>query len=417
MGRPDLRSVVLAAVVAALSGCTGSRLGSCGSEEDGPRDADAPRAPVPCDPAPCDPCGPIPPPCRDECAQYACRFFADYVPSIPVAESRAFLPTVAMPPTPFLLTQGEAETPLRGRLAGNATRLSDERLMTDDRGTRFEVDGEIALSSLEWVSPRWCLTICNESMPLHVAVSVHAYSLQYGALDGLRDWVENGLLSADAGVDAGHTPIGREFSATLVTGGPKIELLDSSPMWKTKFVVKVPVTEGNAFGGGVRSSLSFGIVPPAFGTHKESGNSGVAGDVVLAAAWPISDRWRLTGAAAVSMPGDSDALHDLRVRHHDFVGSGTSAIEWWPWPRFGVSLGFTINGPYTRDTGLATDDISFYGNIGILYRITPCVEAHLLFSENAGNQVDLDQNPGDDIGFWSQRDADFSLTFGVSWAM
>jgi hypothetical protein len=354
----------------------------------------------------------VPPPCV-EVDSWGLAFFDEYVPAVPVAETRTFLSTAALPPTPFLLTQGEAETPLRGRVALNSTRISDERFMTDDNGTRFELDGELWLGNLEWVSPRFSLPIGCEALPMHVGLSLTAYSLQFGVLDELRNFVEEDLLGSDQVVQDAHSPIGKEFNATPAAGSP-IDLLDSSPMWKTKAVLKIPLSEGNGCGGGLRAALSLGLVPPAFGAESESGNSTIAGDAVLALGLPITDCFRVTAAGALTYPGDSDRLDDLGIEHRDLVWSGYVNLEWWASPRFAIALGVSANGPFTEDTGLPTDLTSVYVNLGLLWRPSPRTEIHLLFSENPGGKINVDQQPTDDLDFDTQRDSDFQLTLGGS---
>jgi hypothetical protein len=358
-------------------------------------------------------CAPVPPPCV-EVDSWGDAFFDAYVPQVLVAETRTFLGVVGMPATPFLLTPGEAETPRRGRIALNSTRVSDERAMTDENGTRFELDGEIWIGNLEWVSPRFSIPLGCEALAAHVGVVVTAYSLQYGVLDELRDWVENDLIGSDSIVDAAHTPIGREFSATLATGGPKIDLLDSSPMWKVKGLLKLPLSEGNGCGGGLRAAVSLGVTAPAFGTESESGNSTPAVDGVLALALPLSDCFRLTGAGSLTLPGDSDRLEDLDIDHRDFVWGAYVNAEWWVSHRFAVALGLSANGPYTDDSGLPTDLESVYVNLGLLYRPSCNTEIHLLFSENPGGDINTDQAPDDDLDWNTQRDSDFQLTLGAS---
>src|SRR5262245_46939846 len=46
-------------------------------------------------------------------------FFDAYVPVVPVGPSRSTFTTMVMPSTPWLLTQGEAVTPLCGRVGFN----------------------------------------------------------------------------------------------------------------------------------------------------------------------------------------------------------------------------------------------------------------------------------------------------------
>jgi hypothetical protein len=338
------------------------------------------------------------------------------VPIVPTAESRTFIGTVAMPPTPFLGTQGEADTPRCGRIAANSTRLSDERFMTDDEGNRFELDGEIWIATFEWVSPRFELCLAGHRVPMHAAVSLTAYSLQYGWLDEVRDFVENDLLSADANVDENHTPIGKEFSYVRAQGGDKVDALESEPMMKAKLIAKFPLSEGNGCGGGLRSALSAGLVLPAFGEQRRSGNTTLAADVALALALPLNDCWRLTGAAAVTFPGCSDRWSDLHIPTNDVVFGANVGIEWWVSRRFAIGLGATLNGPWSNGSGLPTDLWSVYVNLGLLYRPTPCTEIHLVFSENPSGGIDFDNTPDETLGWDVQRDADFSLTLGASWA-
>ena len=89
-------------------------------------------------------------------------------------------------------------------------------------------------------------------------------------------------------------------------------------------------------------------------------------------------------------------------------------VEWWVTPCFAVALGVSVNGPYTRDSGLPTDLFSFYTNLGVLYRISERTEVHLMFSENPGTGIVTDGDPSADYNLNTQRDADFNLTLGAT---
>ena len=338
-------------------------------------------------------------------------FFDAYVPVVPVGPSRSAFTTMVMPATPWLLTQGEASTPLCGRVGFNLSRISDERMFTDDVGNRYESDGEVQVAVLEGVSPVIWSDVGGCCIPFHVAGSLSAYSLNYAWFDHFRNFVEENLFNADQSVIDSHTLRGRELSITD-PGGDRHNLLDSTPMWKFEGVIKFPLPDVPVCSHALTGSLSVGIAPPAFGNHDESGNRTIQGDVTLAMALPFSEHFRLTGAANLAVPGESKALDRRGVDHHDLVGGGILGLEWWPTQRFAVSLGGTVNGPYTRDSGLSTDLASYYVNFGLLYRVSSRLEFHALFSENPGGKIAVNGTPSSDYSFDTQRDADFSVTFG-----
>ena len=130
--------------------------------------------------------------------------------------------------------------------------------------------------------------------------------------------------------------------------------------------------------------------------------------------WNPVERWRLTGAVNLALPGASRTLDRFGVDHQTLVLGGTLSAEWWPSPRFAVALGLSINGPYTRDSDAPTDLTSFYLNLGVLWRPNDRSEVHVLFAENPGNKIATDGDPSTDYSWLTQRDADFSLTFGGS---
>ena len=358
------------------------------------------------------PPGPIP---HLEAEPSACPSYCDaYVPTVPINDSRSAFTILVMPPTPWQTTQGEADTPARGRLAFHVSRLSDERLLTDDDGNVWESDGEMQTASLEWVSPRICLRGSGSwQAPAHVSVSLTAYSLQYAVLDGLRNFVEENLLNADQAVLDSHTIGGRELSITDASP-EKTHLLFAQPLWKAKVVGKVGLPDVRIGSGAIRSSFSVGVTPPAFGESTDSASDAFAVDAVLAFQVPIVHRLRLTGAASVTFPGSSPTYDDHGVGHVDAVGGAFGNLEWWVADRFAIALGMSWNQAYFEGTGLPMDLDSTYVNLGLMYRLTQGVEAHLLFSENTETQINT--APGSDFHD-SQKDADFVLTFGMSFVL
>ena len=398
----------IALATSVLAGCTGMRLGGGSSSNTVRYGLESPCAP-PCAPPAVAPCAPM---AREE-ARDCCRpFFADYVPAVPVGPSRTMITTLAMPPTPWLLTEGEAGTPSCGKVGFNLVRISDERAFTDNNANRFEFDGEEQVATLEVVSPRLHVNLGCASIPFHVAASMSAYTLNYGWYDGLRNFVEGDIIGWDSAIEDAHTLQGRELSVSQ-PAGPKTDLLDSDPMWKARAVLKVPLREQIVDGAGIQAAVSLGVTSPSFGSHSDSGNANIAVDLTFALAIPISDHWRLTGAANLALPGTSNVLDDLGIDHQSLVLGGVASIEWWVSRRFAVAAGVTINGPYTRGSGLPTDLTTFYGNLGILWRPTEKSEVHLLFSENFEKAIAVEGTPSTSYSD-SQKDADFSLTFGGS---
>lgn len=350
------------------------------------------------------------PPPTCECAGY---FFDEYVPVVPIGPSRTMHTTLAMPPVPWLLTDGEAGTPSRGRIAFHVARLSDERVYTDNRANTFAFDGEEQLATLEVVSPRLCVRAFDRSIGFHVAGSLTAHTLGFAWFADLRNVIENSIGNADAGIQAAHDDLGRELTITdgaLTT----TDLLDSTPLWKARLALKFPLRDIGVAGRRLSTAWSIGLTAPAFGGHAGSGNEAVQVDTTLAWALPLSERWRLTGALNVALPGRSSTLERFGIDHQTLVAGGVVSVEWWATRSFAVALGATVNGPYTRDTDAPTDLASFYLNLGLLWRPSDRAEVHLLFAENPGHKIVTNGLPDSDYTFFTQRDADFSLTFGGS---
>jgi hypothetical protein len=400
---------LVVSLAAGLTACAGSRLdGCCGP------------APRPCvAAAACDaPCRGTPPPSpcmppRECVSACAAGFFDGYVPVVPTPESRIAFTALIFPATPFLGTQGDGDTPRGGGVSLNFTRIDDERRFLDDEGTQYELDGELQVVTLEWVSPRQSLNLCGSCVPFHVGLSLSAYSGHQAMFDWLRDFVEENVVGQDPGVDAAHNPGGREFSATTFAGD-RTDFIDESPMWKAKGILKVPLPDFDVGGRPGRWSASLGVTAPAFGSHDASGNDTVVPELVLAASVPLSEKFRLTGAGSLTVPGSSRAFDDLGIDHDAVVAAGFANVEWWASCKFAVSLGLSVNGAYTRDSGLPSDYFSFYLNMGVLYRLSDRAEVHLLVSENPTTQIVTDGDADSDYTLNTQRDADFTITIGGS---
>jgi len=340
-------------------------------------------------------------------------FIDRYVPAVPIGPSRAMHTALVMPTTPWLLTDGEAGTPERGRVAFHLTRLSDERAYTDLPGNTWRFDGEEQLATLEVVSPRLCLDVLGRGQRFHLAGSVTAHTLGYAWFADLRDFVEDVIGQADAGIKAAHDPYGRALTRTDAAGATT-DLLDSTPVWKARGAIKFPLRETTLFGRTLSSAWSVGVGAPAFGGRSDSANESVQLDTTLAWALPLSERWRLTGGFDLALPGASRTLDRFGVRHRTLVPGGTLSAEWWPSPSFAVALGASINGPYTRDGSAPTDLTSYYLHLGVLWRASERAELHVLFAENPGNLIVTKGTPSSRYSFFTQRDADFSLTMGGS---
>jgi hypothetical protein len=356
---------------------------------------------------PCAPCAPT----RQEIDRRCQGFFDDYVPVVPVGPSRSTFTTMVVPPTPWLLTQGEAGTPACGRFGFNLTRVSDERVFTDNHSNQYESDGEVQVSVLEAVSPRLHASIGGTDVPYHLALSISAYQLESAWWDGARNFVEKDLLGAEQSIIDSHTLVGSELSITNPAGA-RTNLLDSSPMWKAAAAIKFPLPDTMVGCHRLSGAFTVELVGPTFGSHQNTGNDKVQGDVTLAAALPLSERWRLTGAGNLAIPGESRTLADFGLHHQTFLGSGILGIEWWAASRFAISLGGTINSPYTKNSGLSTDLTSLYVNFGLMWRLSSRAEIHALFSENPGGKIAVNGSPSTNYTFDTQRDADFSVTIG-----
>jgi hypothetical protein len=335
------------------------------------------------------------------------------VPVVPVAESRLAFSTLIMPSTPFLGTEGSGDTPARGGVSLNLTRLNDERRFRDDRDTQFVLDGELQVVTLEWVSPRQSVNLGCSCVPYHVALSISAYTDHVGMWDWLRDFVEEEIVGQDAGVAAAHNPGGREISATTATSD-RTDFANSTPMWKAKGVLKVPLPDFDVRGRPGRWAASLGITAPAFGENSDSGNDHVVPEVVLAAEVPLSERWRLTGAASLTVPGRSRTYESLEIDTQPVVWAWNAQAEWWATCRLAFAFGLAVNGPFTRDASLPSDHFSYYLTLGALYRVSDRVELHLVGAENPGTKIVEDGDANSDYTTNTQVDADFGISFGAS---
>jgi hypothetical protein len=320
-----------------------------------------------------------------------------------------------MPPVPWLLTDGEAGTPACGRVAFHLSRLSDERVYVDGHGNEFRCDGEEQIATLEVVGPRWCARLGDARLPFHLAGSLSAYSLDTAWFDGLRNTFEKYIGGGSDDFLANRDLRGRELAVDSAGLGYE-QLLDSTPVWRLRGALKVPLPDARLFGRGFASAWSLGLTLPALGERADSSNGALQVDTTLAWALPLSRRFRFTGAANLALPGESEALDRRGVAHETLVWGAVTTLEWWASRSFCVAVGFTVNGPYTQGGRAPTDLPSYYVNLGFLWRPTPCAEVHLLCAENPGGTINSTGLPSDDYDFRTQRDADFSLTFGGSLA-
>lgn len=375
--------------------------------------ADGIVSPARADEIPAAPCA-APPLSHEEACACARSFFADYVPAVPIGPSRATFTTLVMPPVPWGLTDGEAGTPACGRVAFNLSRLSDERQFTNADGLLFRFDGEEQLATIEAVSPRLRVGVgaCRD-LAFHVAGSVTAYTLNGAWFDGLRNLVEETIGQADQGIRDAHGAGGRELSITDAAD-VRTDLLDGTPMWKARVALKFPLPDVGVGRHALSSAWSVGVTAPAFGGHADSGNDAFALDTTLALALPLSERFRLTGAVNLALPGRSRTLDDFGIDHAPLVAGGVVSLEWWISRSVAVAVGLCVNGPYTRDSAMPTDLTSYYATLGVLWRVSERTEVHVLFAENPGTKIAVYGDADTDYGWDTQRDADFSLTFGGS---
>ncbi|MDJ0975696.1 MAG: hypothetical protein QNJ98_14640 [Planctomycetota bacterium] len=331
-----------------------------------------------------------------------------YHPSMPMGETRSAWTAPAVSPTPFSLTAGEAMTPLRGRVALNITRISDERFMVDNQSRRWDSDGEVRSIQLEVVSPRRVLSLGGLRIPVHVSASLHAYTLNHALFEGLRNWVEENLLGASDDVLDNHDTGGKD----LIIDGQ--DLLGSTPMWKLRFGVKVPLPRQRIGCYSLFSSVSVGLTLPAFGSSTDAGNEDLQPDVTLAWALPFSRKVWLTGAATVSAPGSSERFDELGIETEDVLANANLNLEYWISPCFGAGIGLQYQTSYLAGTGLSLDENSVYFNIGLFWRPHPRHTIHLVWSENPEGEIVFGSaNDFDD----AQKDADFTFLLGWRYSL
>lgn len=331
-----------------------------------------------------------------------------YHPSMPMGETRSAWTAPAVSPTPFSLTAGEAMTPLRGRLALNITRVSDERFMIDNQGRRWDSDGEVRSIQLEIVSPRRVLSLGCLRIPVHVSASLHAYTLEHALFEGLRNWVEEELLGAGSDILDNHDTGGKD----LIIDGQ--DLLGSTPMWKLRFGVKVPLPRARIGCYSLFSSVSVGLTLPAFGSSTEAGNEDVQPDLTLAWALPMSRKVWLTGAATVSAPGSTERFDELGIETEDVLAGANLNLEYWFSPCFGAGVGLQYQTSYLAGTGLSLDENTVYFNLGLFWRPHPRHTIHLIWSENPEGEIVFGSaNDFDD----AQKDADFTFLLGWRYSL
>jgi len=66
---------------------------------------------------------------------------------------------------------------------------------------------------------------------------------------------------------------------------------------------------------------------------------------------------------------------------------------------------------------MPTDLTSYYANLGLLWRVSDRTELHVLFAENPGVKIAVYGDASTTYAWDTQRDADFSLTFGGSFRL
>ncbi len=276
--------------------------------------------------------------------------------------------------------------------------------MVDGTGRRWDSDGEVRAISLEVVSPRFVVNAGPLCIPMHVSASLHAYTLEHGIFERLRNLVEEELLGATQVFNDNHDIGGRELS---IAGG---DLLGSTPTWKLRFGVEVPLPSIEIMQSRLFTALSVGVTLPAFGADKSAANEDIQPDVALAYTLPISKRLWFTGAFALSWPGSTKTFDDLGVTTEDVLFAWNGNLEYWFNDCWAVAGGFQFQTSYLDGTLLAMDEDSTYFNIGIMWRPTARHTIHLTWSEN----------PDSAIGFGSTRDfdgaqKDSDFTFLLGW--
>jgi hypothetical protein len=426
--RAATAALAVALASLALAGCNREKLRKSGLiAEPHPRHHYHPPVPLPPAPPAEPPCPPPPPPPRSAClgpersgpctacpcplpAPPPCGLVGvdEYLPMVPVANTRSAMTTLVLAPSPWTTTSGDPGTPSNGRASFRWERISDERVLTDFDGNVWASDGEIQAVSLEYVSPRISFRPSNCVAPLcfHLAASVHAYTLTEAWFDGLRNWVEEDLIGSDAEVQDMHDIGGKELS---LNGDDLLE----STLWKAKGTLKIPLPDVPVETTRLFGSLSFGVTTPAFGGSEDAGNENVQLDATLAFGLPLSRYLRVVGGASVLFPGEASAYEDVGLEVETAVGTARLGLEWWFTPRFAAMVGFSWYGHYTRDSGLPTDEDSTFIDIGFLYRIDERWDVSLYGAENP--QSEILTTPGADFSD-SQTDADFTIGLGVGWS-
>ena len=334
----------------------------------------------------------------------------DYPPQVPIAENRSTFLVMVVPPSPFLLTQGQADTPARGGLSVYAQRVSDERNLRDNKFNIYSSDGEVQIISVEYVSPCLPISLGRARIPLHLGLSSHVYSLEEPLFDEVRNFVEGDILGASGDFIANRSVGGRDLFVDPFAGS-RIDMLKGY-LLKLKGVVKADLPDACVFHHTLQTAVSVGVTAPAIGEDRRSASDSVGLDAALAFALPLASRLRLTGALALSMPGGSPLLDDLGVAHEDLLFAAHANLEWWFHPRWAFTAGLSHHTNYTKDTGLPMDLDSNYLNLGFLFQATWSSTFYFVWTENIEPRIDT--GLGTDFTD-SQKEADF--TFALGWRL
>ncbi len=336
------------------------------------------------------------------------RVWTDYVPAMPIPESRSSWTSIAVGPSPFDLTSGEALTPRRGRIGATLNRISDERFLIDLQGRTWDSDGEVNVVQVEYVSPALPVRLGRYRLSAHLSASMTAYSLEHGVLENIRNWVEEDLLFGDP-LSIGHDIGGRDLIA-----GPGDDLLNSAPLLKLRVAGKLHLPRVCLFRRPLDSALSLGLTMPSFGWSTSSGNGSVQPDVTLAYRLRLSRRWALHGASTLMFPSGTERFDQLGIDTESVLFGTHMQGEYWFSRRWAIGFGVHWQSGYFRDTGLPMDVSSFYGTIGFMFRPHPCHVLHIVWSENL--QTGIPRGAQRDFSN-SQTDSDFALQIGWRYSL
>lgn len=350
---------------------------------------------------------------------------------------RSTLTTLFVTPTPLKLTESNPIPNKNGEFHIVTSRLSDERRITDVNNNKYVSDGELAMSSFEFVSPAYEVSVSDKKFPVHFGVSLHRYTVEKPVFDQIRNQVERKVIGhSRESVESVHTTGGQELSVQVKNGevmsatqsaqsadGVSIGFSDTAEqtqkksilandeeLIKLKLTAQTVIHKGVIKGIPVTSSLAIGLTLPSMGDGNYAGNKNIGIDATLATAAKLSKNLRIRGAVSISFVGGSEFFDELGIDYNDSTVTAFAGVEYNITDKVIAGLGYTFNQAVTKNTDLSTDYNSHYINAGLSYKLSDNLTSSITFSENPEGAI-LEGYQSSYDG--AQKDADFTVTIGL----